>query len=116
MPALRAITDLRSVMAGDDIARTVTIYDGATAFNFTGATVYAAVTDGKQRQYSGPTLQSSSASGASWGTGVLVVEFSNTYSQNLNLGTVFLEIQITLSGKKYSPQLIPFSVELGVIP
>lgn len=117
MPSLRAVTDWRKLMAGDDLSHLVTIYDGAVVYDFSAASsVSCAMTDGYQRQYIGPTAQSSGASGAAWSTGALIVEFPSLYSYNLTRGDVWLEIQIIKGGKRYSPPLLRLEVETGVIP
>jgi len=59
------------------------------------------------------TAQSSSASGADWTNGPVVVEFSRTANANVPRGEAWIELSVYLSGKKLAYPPLPVFVEPG---
>lgn len=101
---------------GDDASLAVTLFMAGVALNVTGTTIEAAIQDGLGCQMIAATTQSSSTSGASWSTGLVVVEFTAAQTAGLQRGDAFLEIQQTLgTGAKRTWPLIPLEIQAGVI-
>lgn len=103
------------VTPGDDIAITRDLYEDGILANLTGATIYAALQNARGRQYIASTLQSSSASGAAWATGRVVVEFTAAQSIALRRGDAWLEIEVIRGGKKKTWPLFHIEVQQGSI-
>ena len=103
------------VTPGDDLAISLTLYENGIAAVFTGATIYATIQNGQGRQIVASALQSSSATGASWGTGVVVCEFARANTTGLSPIDAWLEIEVIRSGKKKTWPLFPIEVQQGSI-
>ena len=105
MPAAQIVTP------GDDIALVQDLYENGSLVDVSSATITAAIHDGNGCSIIARTAQSSSASGASWATGRIVCEFAASVTTALQIGTVFLEIAVTRSGKRTTWPLVELEVQ-----
>ena len=103
------------VTPGDDIAITRDLYENGILADLSSATIYAALQNARGRQYISSTLQSSSAAGAAWTTGRVVIEFSAAQSIVLRRGDAWLEIEVIRAGKKKTWPLFLIEVQQGSI-
>jgi hypothetical protein len=101
------------IVTGYDARIVATINDELGApLNLTGATIKAAVVSSDHSSVWIPEVTcSSGASGASWATGVVVIEFTAAQTTPSPAGKALIEIQVTLAGKK-----TPFFLLTSVVP
>lgn len=102
------------ITPGDDIAIVQDLYEDGALPDLSAATITAALQDGDGRALLPRTDQSSSASGAAWATGRVVCEFTAAVGLALSQGTVYLEINVTRSGKRTTWPLIEIEVQAGI--
>lgn len=104
------------IVAGYDATITATLVDEVgAAVDLTGATVKAAVISADHTEvWIEPVTCSQAAAGASWATGVLVIEFTAAQTKPAPTGKALIEIQVTKAGKK-TPWFAAVSVVPGLI-
>jgi hypothetical protein len=91
-----------TIVAGDDSDYSAQLYKNAAAFSIdSGATVEARlISIDKQTPYTDILTCSNSATGASWGTSLVVVEIAAADTEDITYsGMALLEIQVNDSGK-----------------
>lgn len=103
------------VTNGDDIALVQDLYENGALVDLSSATIKAAIQDSFGSQLISSTVQSSSASGASWSTGRVVCEFPSTATTALQRGDAWLEIEVIRSGKKTTWPLFAIEIQTGSI-
>jgi hypothetical protein len=106
------------ITRGDDASITLDLAVDGAAVNASTSSISAALQNQFGQAVISATAQSSSAVGAAWATGVVVVEFSPEQTASLSPGIGYrLEVQETLStGKKRTYPLIDVEVQQGTIP
>jgi len=108
-----------SLFTGDDWDIVVTLKKDGVAFDVSTATaIQAAVVsdDGTAPTtiVSAVTLDSG-ATGASWATGVVVIEIPAATTGALTSQRAYVEIQVTLGGKKSTWPRQPIDIKVGTI-
>lgn len=93
MPTNLAITPYRvRGMTGDTLTFSFTLYADGSPANLTGYSIQSAVRNMSKVMAIGPYTQSSSASGANWGSGIVVVTIPYPDTEQLFENTYYLDI------------------------
>lgn len=95
-------------VAGDDWRLGVTLWENGAVFDASGATIKAALRDGNGFLALDAVAQSSSTTGATWASGVVVAAFPAATTAAVGReAEYYLELQVTTSGglKKTWPWL-----------
>jgi len=103
------------IRSGYDVAVALRVrVDGANE-DLSAATIKASLVNAaKTSELIADTAQSAAAAGAAWGSGLVVVEFSAAQTTGLSPADVaYIELAITLSGKRLPVEHVPVKVETG---
>jgi hypothetical protein len=97
-----------------DAAILVRIRRDSAYLDLTGATVKASLIDAtKANELITDTVLLDSAENADWPNGLIAVDFTAAQTTALVPGKAFIEIAITLGGKKLPVNHVPVEVEKG---
>lgn len=87
---------------------------GASYFSVASATIKASLIDAtKTSELIADTTLSSSATGADWTNGLVAVDFTAAQTTSLVPGKAFIELAITIGGKKLPVNHVPVEIEKG---
>jgi len=79
-----------------------------------GATIYASViSEDKSSELIADKAQSSSATGADWANGIVTIEFAAADTSALTPQNCWIELAVTMSGKRLPYDHIPARIEKG---
>lgn len=110
---------MTEVFTGDDweisvtLKRSGVVYDVSTATDISAAIVSS--NDDSVTTVIAAISQSALAAGANWGAGVVVVEIPAASTGITDYGQKYIEIQVTIGGKKITWPRIPITVKKGII-
>jgi hypothetical protein len=104
------------IWSGDFFRIAVTLTTDGVPEPVAGAAIRASVRSAQTTEvYVQPTQQSSDTSGANWAAGVVVIEFPSSITAEVPRGEVWLEIQVTRSGRPETWK-VPLEGQRGTIP
>ena len=104
------------IRSGYDAAIPVRIRVGGVNEPLTGYTIKACLKDrAKLVELITDTVQSSSADGADWTNGLLIVEFPLTATGGLTPDSAWIEIAVIRNGKRLPVNDVPVTIETGYV-
>ncbi len=99
---------------GDDWALGFTLWDNGAVKDVSAATIDAAILDQAGNEIISDTALLSTATGATWASGAVIVNIPSATTLALAPGEYRLVIQTTIAGNKTTWPFIPVEVQKGL--
>lgn len=108
-----------TVFTGDDWDITMTLTKDRAAYDVSTATeIKASVVDSDSISPStliAAVTLDSGATGANWASGIVVIEIPNASTGSVATGTAYIEVQVTIGGKKQTWPRQQITIKAGTI-